>query len=89
MSESLTSNIKSRFIELPTRPMYIIEINPKNLNHEILISNLKQQIFQLDANSIVKVKLTGIHNSNYLCFSTRFLRSIAPETMNIELMISN
>jgi DNA repair exonuclease SbcCD nuclease subunit len=76
------------FIELPTRPMYTLELNADDLGSGSMESELTGMLSALDPDSVVRVKIAG---KNKFAFRSilhaEFLRSIAPQSMNIALEI--
>jgi DNA repair exonuclease SbcCD nuclease subunit len=73
------------FIELPTRPMYVIEIKDIGNDLKLLKSILKDKISRLETDSVVKVKLYSLSaKERHQFITSEFLRSIAPATMNLE-----
>ena len=76
------------FNELPTRPMYVIEINDSADDLNLLKSALKDKISQLETDSVVKVKLNSLFESyKDNIITAEFLRSLAPASMNIDLAV--
>jgi exonuclease SbcD len=81
-------NIRWAFQELPTRPMYLIEMDIDELDSNNVKSILKNKISKLNANGVVKVNLKGSFNLDiYPQINVEWLRSITPKTMNVDFMI--
>jgi exonuclease SbcD len=78
--------IKWIFHELPTRPMYVLNITDNEIQSPNFLSFLKNKIVKLDLNSIVQVKFKdSFSNESNHQINAELLRSIAPATMNIEI----
>lgn len=74
------------FHQLPTRPMSVIHINLDAIPSPNLLSAIEKKIADLDPHSIVQLKFQGWHRemTNYP-IKLDWLRSLAPDTMNIEI----
>lgn len=82
------SKLAWKFVPLPTRPMVVIEVSNSLFQKSNFISLLTEKLSRLDQNSVVKIRLDeSIVNSASTILNARLLRSIAPETMNIELAL--
>jgi exonuclease SbcD len=74
------------FFPLPARPMIVLELEVMGLKVNGVSKLIRNRLKRLDPESIVRVKFKGavpavIQNQ----FTAAFLRSLAPETMNISL----
>jgi DNA repair exonuclease SbcCD nuclease subunit len=75
---------KLSFIELPTRPMFTIELNVAGLDSGMIRSELTDMISALNPDGVISVKiLNGNPEQNNHLLGAEFLRSLAPSTMNI------
>jgi len=86
-SEELGGSLVSHsFVELPTRPMYAVELNVDGLDRKVLRSKLKGIISGLHPDGVVRVRVRGtISNELLTLCQAEALRSLAPPTMNIHL----
>ncbi len=83
------SLVSHSFVELPTRPMYALEINVNGLDRKALKSKLRGMISGLDPDGVVRVRVRGtISEELLMLFQAEVLRSLAPPTMNIHLVPS-
>jgi len=88
IQNTILPEIKWTFHELPTRPMYVIELAYRGLDLKSLKSLLNAKLAELEHDSVVKVKLNGLLASDkHKLITNKFLRSIAPATMNIDLSV--
>jgi DNA repair exonuclease SbcCD nuclease subunit len=86
-SEELGGSLVSHsFVELPTRPMYAIELDVDGLDREGLKSKLSRILAGLHSDGVVRVRVQGaISNELLPLLHAETLRSLAPPTMNIHL----
>ncbi len=80
--------IKWTFHELPTRTMSVIDLKYDSTLSQNLVSVIGKKIATLDPHSVVQLKFQGWHlENNNFPISSGLLRSIAPDTMNIEISL--
>jgi exonuclease SbcD len=74
------------FHELPTRPMFRIELDPRRMGHDWR-PVLKETLERLPANAVVSLRVRGAWGrSRSEALSAPSIRSIAPPTMNVSLV---
>lgn len=84
---SRSPQISWTFHELPVRPMVVIDLNnDEAMRSHGLLSAIEKKIAALDPQSIVQLRLHGGDRAmNKFPVKISWLRSIAPDTMNIEI----
>lgn len=79
-----------KFYELPTRPMVPFEIDVTGIPGPAFASWLHEKIKAIPADSIVRIKINGKPVDRILkAVRVESLRSIAAETMNIDVILSD
>lgn len=74
------------FIELPTRPMVVLTLENNFMDFNKLDSWLRGKLKNVKSDSIVQIRIPeNFPASLQQKLTAQFLRSIAPETMNIDL----
>ena len=74
------------FHKLATRPMIKLEIPAQNQSLETVTKSIQNKLHTLDSESIVRLQLNGLISKQVESTMTAsYLRSIAPESMNISL----
>jgi DNA repair exonuclease SbcCD nuclease subunit len=73
------------FIELPTRPMVNLIVDPKNMDDASLRAHLHQRLSELDPDSVVRVQIRGGALTAHEALRAPALRQLAPKTMNVSL----
>lgn len=74
------------FRSLPARPMRTIEVDVVRLGKEKLAKYLNAQIASLDPDAVVRIKTHGeIPQGAHQVLNAAYLRSIAPQSMNISV----
>jgi DNA repair exonuclease SbcCD nuclease subunit len=81
--------INWNFVEVPTRPMVVIDVDEKASDKNALTEFFRKKIAQLNQNSIVNIRFHSKTAINSCHANAAFFRSIVPETMNIEITFSN
>ena len=77
------------FCELPTRPMAQLDLHAASLNTAQIRNWIQTRLFDLPPDSIVKLKVHGkISEEAMAVFSAPALRDLAPDTMNIEALLT-
>ena len=80
--------ISHQFIPLPTRPMVSFDVTAAGLTTENLVERLGGLINSQDTNSIVRISVRGDLDENVeKILTTAYLRSLAPDTMNVTLSV--
>lgn len=75
-----------QFCPLPARPMVTLDVQVDNISPVDLRENLRCQLGMLDPNSVVRLRPQGILSPEaWQVLNTVSLRSLAPDTMNIEI----
>ncbi len=76
------------FHELPTRPMAQLDLHTAGMNADQIRSWIQSSLYEMAPDSIVKLKVHGnISKEAMAVFRAPALRSLAPQTMNIDAMI--
>jgi DNA repair exonuclease SbcCD nuclease subunit len=76
------------FVPLPARPMVDLVLDLNQMGDEPLEEHLKKRIQALDPNAVVRVQVRGDETGEVReVLSAPYLRSLAPESMNISLAI--
>ena len=87
-TKSSKPKIKWAFKEIPTRPMKVILVPQNDFNEKSIKIFLEEEIFRLDSNAVVQIKFEDSTEPKILSFlNVEYLRSIAPETMNISVAL--
>ena len=74
------------FHPLPTRPMETLELNLDHQSDAEILVQLKTRLAAIAPDAVVRIRLEGVINEEtWQILSAKNLRSLAPETMNIEL----
>jgi DNA repair exonuclease SbcCD nuclease subunit len=74
------------FHPLPARPMETLDFSLDHQPDAEILGQLKYRLAKIAPDAVVRIRLNGeINEATWQIFSARNLRSIAPETMNIEL----
>ncbi len=74
------------FHPLPARPMETLDFSLDHQSDAEILAQLKSRLASIAPDAVVRIRLEGeINDSTWQIFSARNLRSIAPDTMNIEL----
>ena len=74
------------FNPLPARPMETLDFSLDHQSDAEILALLKSWLAAIAQDAVVRIRLEGeINAATWQIFSARNLRSIAPETMNIEL----
>ncbi len=77
-----------QFHELPCRPMVPLEVDASDMTGPSFVSWLRKSIERIPADSIVKIKIYGRLNNEVLeMIRAESLRSLAPETMNANVVL--
>ena len=72
------------FHELPARPMIQLDLNAAGMNGPQVKAWIQSQLFEIQADSVVKLKVHGKISEDALAvIRAPALRALAPETMNI------
>lgn len=80
------NDLEWEFIELPTRPMVVISLENNFIDFDRLEAWLREKVKNIDPNSIVQLRIQADFPASFQQkLTAQFLRSIAPETMNIDL----
>ncbi len=80
------NELKWEFIEMPTRPIMVISLENNLKDFNQLDTWLREKLRNLDPNGIVQLRIPAdFPASLQQKFTAQFLRSIAPETINIDL----
>jgi len=82
---SVSPKVQWKFHELPTRPMYVIDLNVDGLDLKSIVSVLKNKLSGIQPDAVVKIKSKNASHTNPVILTTKLLRSIAPPTINIEV----
>ncbi|HEY3450131.1 MAG TPA: metallophosphoesterase [Myxococcales bacterium] len=69
-----------RFVELPARPMVVLELEPLGGAH--LRERIAAALARLDPNAVVRLRIEGVSG---LGVTDATIRSLAPPSMNVEL----
>jgi DNA repair exonuclease SbcCD nuclease subunit len=76
--------VKYQFVPLYARPMIDLDVTTKGCSLEQVQEKLTWQIAAVDANAIVRVRtIDGVADAIVSALNDRWLRSVAPESMNI------
>jgi DNA repair exonuclease SbcCD nuclease subunit len=76
------------FVPLPARPMVSLVLEPAKLGSESLTDHLRRRLSALDADSVVRVRLSGPGSDTARkSLSAAQLRALAPPSMNVSLAI--
>lgn len=82
------NSIEISFIPLPTRPMVSLLLEPAGLGGESLEDHLRKRLLALDADSVVRVQLSGPGSDTARkSLSAARLRALAPPSMNVSLAL--
>jgi DNA repair exonuclease SbcCD nuclease subunit len=74
------------FVKLPARPMVSLTIEPAKVAEASLTDFLREQLAELDPNSVVRIELRGPGVSDaQRVLNAALLRELAPASMNITL----
>ncbi|MFC2082261.1 hypothetical protein ACFLQT_00870, partial [Bacteroidota bacterium] len=85
-----TTIFESEFIPIYARPMIDIFINLNDFSSDNLQNYIKDRLRELKRDSVVRIKVEGELDSGKLrSITAKFLRDIAPRTMNVELSVPN
>ena len=77
---------KITFHPLPTRPMESLDFCLDHQSDGEILAQLRSQLAAIAPDAVVRIRLNGeINEETWQLFSAKNLRSLAPETMNIEL----
>lgn len=84
--EGAGRSVQTEFVPLPARPMAVLRWEPDGVDRESLYAGLARQLAALDPDSVVRLELEGEHApAARSALSAAQLRSLAPDSMNIEL----
>jgi exonuclease SbcD len=73
------------FHELPTRPMVQLDLHAAGMHGPQIRSWIQSRLYEIPADSVVKLKVHGkISEEAMAVFRAPCLRTLAPETMNID-----
>ena len=82
------NRLKWSFQCLPTRPMVILNYSCSENNPQQLLDQIALDLKKLDANAVVRIIISDLPPHRYdFPISSRILREIAPDSMNIELRL--
>jgi len=75
------------FHKLPARPMVTMDFVLDHQTEEKMVGDLTSRLNALDPEGVVRIRLVGeVSTQTWRIFSAGNLRSLAPATMNIEIM---
>lgn len=75
-----------KIIKLPTRPMVNLEIDVNGVGGERVLDLVRQQLAELDPDSVVRIKVVGAITAQVeSALKAAELRRISPQTMNVAL----
>lgn len=84
-----TAAIRSwTFHPLPARPMVDLDLTPEDWSGPNVAAKLRRRLGELPPDGIVRIRLTGdVPNGIPFPLSSSEARSVAPETMNVEICL--
>lgn len=85
-NDSENPKLQLKFHELPTRPMYVVEFDGDGMDLKSIGSILTDKLSDIESDAVVKIKFKSAVKNNAKLPTNQFLRSIAPPTMNIEVL---
>jgi len=88
-SDSSGSLTRAQFCHIPTRPMFLKDMDTNGLDVESITLKLERLLAESDKDSILRIRVRGSSSAAREVFTAQNLRRLAPPTMNVSLSFTD